>query len=75
MSVNSTSSANGEQEKNGTDGKSAIDMEAQIKSLFDRAYSAIGKHYKSVNFWLIWIDYQTSLYNMGFVNFICYQAV
>lgn len=50
-------------------------QEEATRLLFERAYAAIGRHFKGVNFWLLWIDYQTSLYNMGFVNFISYQAV
>lgn len=45
------------------------------KALFDRAISCVGKHMKSVNIWLLWIDFLTYLPQMGLVNLICYMAV
>jgi len=49
--------------------------ETVTQSLFDRAILSVGRHTKSVNIWLLWIDFQTSFYNMAFVNLICYLAV
>lgn len=48
--------------------------EEGTKDLFERAISTVGRHFKSGNVWLLWIDFQTSLYHMSFVNLICFLA-
>jgi hypothetical protein len=33
--------------------------EEATRNLFERAINCVGKHMKSVNIWLMWIDYLT----------------
>jgi hypothetical protein len=49
--------------------------EEATRNLFERAINCVGKHMKSVNIWLMWIDYLTYVQQMGLVNLACYMAV
>jgi len=49
--------------------------EEKCKQILERSIDNIGLHMKSSDIWNQFIDYETSLNNMGFANLLCYLAV
>jgi hypothetical protein len=47
----------------------------QTNSIFERAITAVGKDFRSGDIWLMWIDFETSFFNMAKVNLLCYLAL
>lgn len=49
--------------------------EEKCKQILERSIDNIGLHMKSSEIWNQFIDYETSLNNMGFANLLCYLAI
>mmetsp|Transcript_26363 Transcript_26363/g.18697 ORF Transcript_26363/g.18697 Transcript_26363/m.18697 type:complete len:142 (-) Transcript_26363:118-543(-) len=48
---------------------------AITKQIFERAIDNVGRHMQAGAIWLKYIDFETSLLHMAFVNLLCYMAV
>jgi hypothetical protein len=43
--------------------------------IFERALKNVGQSMRSVNLWLMWIDFETMMFNMAKCNLLCYVAL
>lgn len=48
--------------------------EATTKGVFERAIQAVGKHMKSDQIWLMYIDFETQFMHWGFINLLFFMA-
>ena len=46
-----------------------------IKQLFERAIQTVGKHMKSAQIWIQYINFETMMMHMGFSFLLCFAAV
>ena len=49
--------------------------ETDLKILFERAIQNIGKHMKSAQIWIQYINFETQMFHMGFSFVLCYAAI
>ena len=46
-----------------------------MKQLFERAIQNVGKHMKSAQIWIQYINFETQMFHMGFSFLLCFVAI
>ena len=46
-----------------------------MRQLFERAIQNVGKHMKSAQIWIQYINFETQMFRFGFSFMLCYVAI